>query len=803
MMISFKRTKKRTEENGSITLRRESSPENTPKEEALRRLILWGIGSLLLVSFFGVFLSLLQVPFSAVFLGIWCGACMGLCFYCYDKPRLRRGAIAAAAVSAVMLFLFCGGSLSDGLGIVLNGLKDLLGAAFRLIYLRSAVSGDYSEALAVTVFLMPLVAVASALISFVVLGKGRLFLFLGLSVLFVLLTPALASPSPVCYISLSLALSLLTLAGVSGISNGSGSGKVLLFAGGVMVVILITLSLLPLTGIFPKEYGKPTVCSAVEAELSEFAETLTKGRDETNNLPEGKTADLGPLERKEKTALEVTMSDPCSLYLRGYVGSDYTSAGWRSLDNNALYDYADTFYWLHNSGFYGTSQLASAASAAGRQTEPITVTVRSVHAGRRYIYAPYEYTDGNTGKAASRIGDEAPSVADYEDPAEVTYTIVSNQVKTASELSQSLKERAAAGAEETIAYLENEKAYRAFVYDTYLAIPEETGTVLKTHLGAADLSSGHAPYDDAMQAILDELLTNTVYNEEAAAPTEGTDLCRYFLENSGEGYSVHYATAAALMFRYFGIPARYVEGYIITPEDANSAKSGEPIAVTGENAHAWAEYYRDGVGWIPFEATPPYLFVMEQPGLIREQISDTLDAQSSQQGMVQMDQDNYEDIEEEEEEKGEPEKERSPWSIFGITVGIMFLLFFAASILLWYGRRRALAKRRKERSEADDRKAVDLLFCDTLDLLAAAGLKRKNGSLADYEEELKNLGGEGLSLRYGMAVRLHRETVFSDHPVSPQRRRVFSLLRNEAEEFAKEHSRYGKRWVDRYIRHLY
>ena len=64
------------------------------------------------------------------------------------------------------------------------------------------------------------------------------------------------------------------------------------------------------------------------------------------------------------------------------------------------------------------------------------------------------------------------------------------------------------------------------------------------------------------------------------------------------------------MFRYFGIPARYVEGYIITPEDANSAKSGEPIAVTGENAHAWAEYYRDGVGWIPFEATPPYLFVM-------------------------------------------------------------------------------------------------------------------------------------------------------------------------------------------------
>ena len=114
-----------------------------------------------------------------------------------------------------------------------------------------------------------------------------------------------------------------------------------------------------------------------------------------------------------------------------------------------------------------------------------------------------------------------------------------------------------------------------------------------------------------------------------------------------------------------------------------------------------------------------------------------------------------------------------------------------------------MAEYRRELAEADDRLGVDLLFRDTLRLLAAGGLKRKNGSLTDYEEELRKLGGEGFSLRYGMAVRLHREAVFSDHPVSPQRRYVFSLLREEAKAFAKEHSRYGKRWVDRYIRHLY
>ena len=114
-----------------------------------------------------------------------------------------------------------------------------------------------------------------------------------------------------------------------------------------------------------------------------------------------------------------------------------------------------------------------------------------------------------------------------------------------------------------------------------------------------------------------------------------------------------------------------------------------------------------------------------------------------------------------------------------------------------------MQKRRRELAEADDRQAVNLLFCDTLNLLGAGGLKRKNGSLEDMESELEELGGEGLSLRYGMAVRLHREAVFSDHSVSPLRRHVFALLREEAKTFAKKHSRYVKRWVDRYIRHLY
>ena len=66
---------------------------------------------------------------------------------------------------------------------------------------------------------------------------------------------------------------------------------------------------------------------------------------------------------------------------------------------------------------------------------------------------------------------------------------------------------------------------------------------------------------------------------------------------------MHYATAATLMFRYYGIPARYVEGYLITPDDIQNAKPDEAIDIPAGNGHAWTEIYIDGLGWVPIEVT--------------------------------------------------------------------------------------------------------------------------------------------------------------------------------------------------------
>ena len=86
------------------------------------------------------------------------------------------------------------------------------------------------------------------------------------------------------------------------------------------------------------------------------------------------------------------------------------------------------------------------------------------------------------------------------------------------------------------------------------------------------------------------------YEENPVAPA-GTDFARWFLEESDGGYCVHFATAAVVLLRAAGIPARFVTGYAVT------VQAGLRKTVTGADAHTWAEYW-DGEVWRILEATP-------------------------------------------------------------------------------------------------------------------------------------------------------------------------------------------------------
>lgn len=88
------------------------------------------------------------------------------------------------------------------------------------------------------------------------------------------------------------------------------------------------------------------------------------------------------------------------------------------------------------------------------------------------------------------------------------------------------------------------------------------------------------------------------YVQDTSTPPEGSDFVADFLANR-RGYCVHYASAMVVLARSIGIPARFVEGVAISP-GSDSAQ----FLATGQAAHAWAELYFAGIGWLAFDATP-------------------------------------------------------------------------------------------------------------------------------------------------------------------------------------------------------
>lgn len=69
----------------------------------------------------------------------------------------------------------------------------------------------------------------------------------------------------------------------------------------------------------------------------------------------------------------------------------------------------------------------------------------------------------------------------------------------------------------------------------------------------------------------------------------------------------HFAAAATMLLRACGMPARYVVGYAAPASLFQGQEDGSYQAVLeDDNAHAWAEVYREGIGWTVVEATPGF-----------------------------------------------------------------------------------------------------------------------------------------------------------------------------------------------------
>lgn len=115
-------------------------------------------------------------------------------------------------------------------------------------------------------------------------------------------------------------------------------------------------------------------------------------------------------------------------------------------------------------------------------------------------------------------------------------------------------------------------------------------------------------FTEVTRAICSYLHETAVYSTAPGKTPEDRDFVEYFLTEQKKGYCVHFATAAAILYRMCGYPARYAEGYLMSESEPYAA-----MEVKNNQAHAWVEVYHDAVGWIPVEVTPGFYQETEPP----------------------------------------------------------------------------------------------------------------------------------------------------------------------------------------------
>lgn len=137
------------------------------------------------------------------------------------------------------------------------------------------------------------------------------------------------------------------------------------------------------------------------------------------------------------------------------------------------------------------------------------------------------------------------------------------------------------------------------------SVPERVRALARRVAGEA--ASDH-PWDRARA--IEDYLRRIPYRLDVEAPPPGRDFADYFLFDLRAGYCTYHSTAMVVLLREVGIPARWVEGFRVPlPPDAGRSPAGDRGArldVRNRDAHAWAEAYFPGYGWVPFEPTAAF-----------------------------------------------------------------------------------------------------------------------------------------------------------------------------------------------------
>ena len=728
-------------------------------ESLIAMMFLLGLGGSLQVAFLPEFMMV-----ELLFVGV-----LGCLIFTVLLGNRRLGIIGLIII-VVWLIIFCvalQADMLDGLRLITNHINELVGRRFATIvpiYDIGVAIGEYS--VTTTLFLVPICLLLSLLCSWLVRARDVIVSLAIMSGLIFAIV-FLRTDFPIIWL-LVLALAevfLLTKAHESknNFVKYLSPGSIIIPAMAAMILVLsagLILANMPL-------YTNPL--AETRSDLVRKSNRVRYGIDTTRGMTDGDFKNLEPFRPSHETALEVTMSRPESLWLRGFVGSKYEGWGWQKDNPAELFANANLFYWLHEGNFYGQKQIADAAITTGLDSaeQAFGIHINNIGASSQNIYAPYEvYLASVEQMPANSIGDITLVNQGLRGMRAYQYFSMPNQVKHYPDIMQRLfgDDRNDNGMIE--AYLLVESNYAQYVHEQYTQLPTAVKNWVEEYLEDIIPHNNEANYNDVRQAIIKYFTNETEYSTAPNSSNSG-DLAYDFLLLDKSGYSVHYATAATLLFRACGIPARYVEGYLITPKDVEGVAFDTVFQIDGTHAHAWVEVYQNGVGWVPVEMTPPYFGLMEEADVLQgiPGIEQTNDIPPIENDIIEEQIEDPEAIENEET----AQSHRQLMVIILIIIAIILIAILLAGYLL---RRQYFIKSRLVLCLNDSNSiAVMGMFAYGIEVLEYLGFKADGIWLASHLA-LATPTITGISpTQFQKVFSIYEEAGYSKHEISNEKRK--------------------------------
>ena len=296
--------------------------------------------------------------------------------------------------------------------------------------------------------------------------------------------------------------------------------------------------------------------------------------------PQGQAQLGGPAEPSEHQVMVV--NTPRKVYLRGAIKNKYTGRTW--LDDTGGRRY------LWNASRWREEQAAAFDTdlpVAGDTPASSRITVRMLAPSASSLFVPQRLHSFSS----------PPDIVPYFNAGSELFATRNLQLGDHWTMEAAVLRAGDTGVMEQVAEC-------AALHDANLDAINQHYRALPSHMeqevyDLAWTAAGQTndPYQKALN-IQTWLQSHYRYTLEAPEQNPAMDFVTTFLLLGKEGYCTYFASAMTVMCRMVGLPARYVEGFVATPD-----ATGQAI-VTGLEGHAWTEVYFRGYGWLTFDATP-------------------------------------------------------------------------------------------------------------------------------------------------------------------------------------------------------